>query len=188
MVLRSTQPLTEMSTRNLPGGGGVKTTGVWQPHPHIWADCLENVGATTSQTKWATTAHYRDNFTLSFTDLRSQENWNSFRCGQGCSWPVVVTVPFSIPRHCVEISSKGSYVKHRRKLIKFCFESSVIWDLRFPYFTFRAVPTYPIVQSRISQDRGISSRIISFEWDLTPSIQYYFHVNTCKEICKNIFC
>jgi hypothetical protein len=36
MTLGSTQPLTEMSARNLPGGKG-------RP-----ADCLENVGASTS--------------------------------------------------------------------------------------------------------------------------------------------
>jgi hypothetical protein len=44
MALGSTQPLTEMSTRNLPGVKG-------RPAPEadnltaIWADCLENVGA-----------------------------------------------------------------------------------------------------------------------------------------------
>jgi hypothetical protein len=49
IVLGSTQPLTEMSTRNLPGGGegGTGAEG-WQPHRHLWADCLENVGASTS--------------------------------------------------------------------------------------------------------------------------------------------
>jgi hypothetical protein len=34
-------PLTEMTTRNLPGGKG------W-PHRHLWAECLENVAASTS--------------------------------------------------------------------------------------------------------------------------------------------
>jgi hypothetical protein len=42
MTLGSTQPLTEMSTRNLPGGKG------WQSHRHLWASCLTNVGASTS--------------------------------------------------------------------------------------------------------------------------------------------
>jgi hypothetical protein len=49
MTLVSTQPLTEITTRNLP-----ETIG--QPVPkadnltgiYIWADCLENVGASTS--------------------------------------------------------------------------------------------------------------------------------------------
>jgi hypothetical protein len=50
MVLRSTQPLTDMSTRNLPVEG-YRAAGAygWQPHRHLWADCLENVGASTSQ-------------------------------------------------------------------------------------------------------------------------------------------
>jgi hypothetical protein len=39
MALGSTQPLTEMSTRNIPGGKG---------RPARKADCLENVGASTS--------------------------------------------------------------------------------------------------------------------------------------------
>jgi hypothetical protein len=42
MTLGSTQPLTEMSTTNLPVGGD------WQPYRHLWDDCLENVGASTS--------------------------------------------------------------------------------------------------------------------------------------------
>jgi hypothetical protein len=42
----STQPLTEMNTWNLPGGKGRPAR--WQPHRRLWADCLENVGASTS--------------------------------------------------------------------------------------------------------------------------------------------
>jgi hypothetical protein len=49
MALGSTQPLTERSTRNLSGGKG-RSAGEWgwQPLRHLWADCLENVGASTS--------------------------------------------------------------------------------------------------------------------------------------------
>jgi hypothetical protein len=49
MALGSTQSLTEMSTRNLPGSKGLPV-GVygWQPHRHLWADGLENVGASAS--------------------------------------------------------------------------------------------------------------------------------------------
>jgi hypothetical protein len=36
--------LTEMSAKNLPGGGGVYG---WQPYRHLWADYLENVGVST---------------------------------------------------------------------------------------------------------------------------------------------
>jgi hypothetical protein len=48
MALGLTHPLTEMSTRNLPGR--YRAAGAWgcQPHRHLWADCLKNVGASTS--------------------------------------------------------------------------------------------------------------------------------------------
>jgi hypothetical protein len=42
--MRSTQPLNEMSTRNLPGVEcGLSTLKTWQFHRRLWADCLENV-------------------------------------------------------------------------------------------------------------------------------------------------
>jgi hypothetical protein len=41
MALGTTQPLTEMSTKNLPGG-------ISGDHHHLWADWRENVGASTS--------------------------------------------------------------------------------------------------------------------------------------------
>jgi hypothetical protein len=40
--------LTEVSTRNLPGGKGLPGEWGWQPHRHLWADCLENVGSSMS--------------------------------------------------------------------------------------------------------------------------------------------
>jgi hypothetical protein len=48
MALGSTKPLTEMSTRNLPVGieGGLRLRLTTSP-PYM-ADCLENVGASTS--------------------------------------------------------------------------------------------------------------------------------------------
>jgi hypothetical protein len=48
MALGSTQPLTGMSTRNIPGGWGLAGTWAWQPHRHLWADRLESVGASNS--------------------------------------------------------------------------------------------------------------------------------------------
>jgi hypothetical protein len=57
MALGSTQPLTEMSTRNLPEGKGLQAGAYdWQTHRHLWADYLENVGAST--------AYYKDSFTF----------------------------------------------------------------------------------------------------------------------------
>jgi hypothetical protein len=45
MALGLTQPLTEMSTRNLPGGCRAAGVQGWQPYCHLWDDCLEDVGA-----------------------------------------------------------------------------------------------------------------------------------------------
>jgi hypothetical protein len=47
MALGSTKPLTEMSTRNLPGAKGRPARNA-DPTANLWADCLENVGASTS--------------------------------------------------------------------------------------------------------------------------------------------
>jgi hypothetical protein len=41
------QLLTEMSIRKLSGGSATGSWG-WQHHRHLWADCLENVGVSTS--------------------------------------------------------------------------------------------------------------------------------------------
>jgi hypothetical protein len=49
MALGSTQFLTEMSTRNLPGGKRLPARKVDNLSAIcLWADCLENVGASTS--------------------------------------------------------------------------------------------------------------------------------------------
>jgi hypothetical protein len=62
MALGSTQPLTEMSIRNLPGGKGQLA----HKAINLTTICLENVGASTSTTLWAPTACYRDSFTWPF--------------------------------------------------------------------------------------------------------------------------
>jgi hypothetical protein len=55
MALGSTQPLTEMSTRNLPGGKGRR-------------DCLEEIWEPRRLTNlWVSTACYMDNFTFFFS-------------------------------------------------------------------------------------------------------------------------
>jgi hypothetical protein len=46
MTVGSTQPLTEMSTRNFPGGK--ERPARKADLTAIWADCVENVGALTS--------------------------------------------------------------------------------------------------------------------------------------------
>jgi hypothetical protein len=47
MALGSTKPVTEMSTRNLPGDKSGRRL-ISESHPHLWADCLEYVGASTA--------------------------------------------------------------------------------------------------------------------------------------------
>jgi hypothetical protein len=52
MVLGSTQSLTEMSNRNLPGGkGGLLSRKADNLTAVCWADCLENVEASMSQNR-----------------------------------------------------------------------------------------------------------------------------------------
>jgi hypothetical protein len=58
MVLGSTQPLTEMSTRNLPGGKARKVDNL-----SAICDCLENVGASNVfQSYGIPRPCYRDSF------------------------------------------------------------------------------------------------------------------------------
>jgi hypothetical protein len=47
MALESTQPLTEMSTRNLPGGKG-RPVHKADKLTVVYANCLKNVGASVS--------------------------------------------------------------------------------------------------------------------------------------------
>jgi hypothetical protein len=48
MALGSTRPLTEMSTRNLLGGKGRLARKADNLRRHLLAECLENVGASSS--------------------------------------------------------------------------------------------------------------------------------------------
>jgi hypothetical protein len=67
MALGSTQPLTEMSTGDLPGGkGGGRRVRLTILPPTLSRLSRENVGLSTSHNLWAFTACYRDSFT--FTD------------------------------------------------------------------------------------------------------------------------
>jgi hypothetical protein len=67
MALWSTQPLTEMSTRNLPGGKGLparkadRFTAICEPRRLT--------------TLWASTACYRDSFTYIYCYYRSITNF-----------------------------------------------------------------------------------------------------------------
>jgi hypothetical protein len=67
MALGSTQPLTEMSTRNLSEGKG---------RPMRKADNLIAVCEPSVSTQWASTACYRDSFTFFFTYVLKVESSN----------------------------------------------------------------------------------------------------------------
>jgi hypothetical protein len=57
-------PLAEMSTRNLPGGKGSVSAWGWQPHRHLWADCLQNWEPRRLTTLWASKAGYKEIFLI----------------------------------------------------------------------------------------------------------------------------
>jgi hypothetical protein len=71
MALGSTQPLTEMITRNLPGGKGRLVLGtdnfIAICEPIVWK-MWEPLRLTTL---WAFTAYYRDSFTFLFFDVNT---------------------------------------------------------------------------------------------------------------------
>jgi hypothetical protein len=68
MALGSTQPLTEMSTRDIPAGKGRRARGA----DNLTAICKPIVKKMWEPrrltTLWAFTACYRDNFTFSFNE------------------------------------------------------------------------------------------------------------------------
>jgi hypothetical protein len=67
MVLGSTQPLTEMSTRNLPGGKKRPAHRADNPTlPPSTSRMSGNVGASDSRNTRGLHGFYRDNFTFTF--------------------------------------------------------------------------------------------------------------------------
>jgi hypothetical protein len=65
MALRSTQPLTKMSTRNLPGVKSGRCVGLTTSSPSV-SQMSENVGASTSRNPKGLHGLCRDNFTLPY--------------------------------------------------------------------------------------------------------------------------
>jgi hypothetical protein len=65
MALELTQPLTEMSTRNLPGGKKRPARRAENLAPSM-SRMYENVGASTSRNPKGLHGLYRDNFTLPY--------------------------------------------------------------------------------------------------------------------------
>jgi hypothetical protein len=47
----------------------------WQPHRHLWADCLENVGASTSHNPMSLHGLYRDRFTFLAIPIVTPDIW-----------------------------------------------------------------------------------------------------------------
>jgi hypothetical protein len=66
IALGSTQPLTEMSTKNLPGGKKRRRAGL-TTLPHSMSRMSENVGASTSHNPKSLHGLYRDAFVLAFS-------------------------------------------------------------------------------------------------------------------------
>jgi hypothetical protein len=66
MALGSTQPLTKMSTRNLPGGKSGWRVGLTTLPPSV-IRMSENVGASTSVNPKGLHGLYRSNFIFTFT-------------------------------------------------------------------------------------------------------------------------
>jgi hypothetical protein len=92
MDLGSTQPLTEMSTRNLPG---VKSG--WQPHSHLWANCLENVEDLTSQYPMVEHTNWCSQFVTVSTRRLLVTNPTMAILLLRCSNPLWTVAPFQLP-------------------------------------------------------------------------------------------
>jgi hypothetical protein len=113
VALGSTQPLTEMSTRNLPGGKGRPArmtdnlTAVCEPI--VWK-MWEPRRVTTL---WAFTACYRDSFTFFFNSCKGVlwiSNHESVLCVQ-CRWRYIKPSPHAM--HAVQTSN----IKHPSVII-----------------------------------------------------------------------
>jgi hypothetical protein len=66
MALGSTQPVTEMSPKNLPGGKGWPARNA-DNLTVIWEYCLEKIWESRRfTTLWTFTACYRDSFTFTY--------------------------------------------------------------------------------------------------------------------------
>jgi hypothetical protein len=64
-VLQFTHPVKVISSRNFPWEQSAAGAWGWEPYRHLWADCLDYVGSSTSYL-WPSTASYRHNLILSF--------------------------------------------------------------------------------------------------------------------------
>jgi hypothetical protein len=63
VAVGSTQPLTEMSARNLPEGSKARPERKSNNFTTVSADYPENVGTSTSRILWTSAACYRDSYT-----------------------------------------------------------------------------------------------------------------------------
>jgi hypothetical protein len=71
MALGSTQPLTQMRTRNLPGGKSGRRVGLTTLPPSM-NRMSENVGASTFLSPKGLHYLYRDNFTFTYSGKRQR--------------------------------------------------------------------------------------------------------------------
>jgi hypothetical protein len=77
MALGSTQLLTEMSTRNLPGGKKLPGRRADNLAPTM-SRMSENVGASTSRNPKGLQGLYRDNFTFTFYHIHTSLAYEKF--------------------------------------------------------------------------------------------------------------
>jgi hypothetical protein len=78
MALWSTQPLTEMSPRNLPGGKSGRRVGLTTLPPSI-SRMSENVVASTSRNPKGLRGLYRDSFKIKMRSCIFHLNFNRYR-------------------------------------------------------------------------------------------------------------
>jgi hypothetical protein len=77
------KPLTEMSTKNLPRDKGRPARKARQPHRHLWADCLENVVASTFQKCYGPPRSALPLHSLSYWQGRDREFYEPIKCSCG---------------------------------------------------------------------------------------------------------
>jgi hypothetical protein len=178
MALGSTQPVTEMSTRNLPGGGSKV-----RPARHLWADCLENVGASTSHNPVGLHGLLQGElYLLHFLSLAFiLKIWGSHICGCEVFYLVGYNAMQSVEskltfRMNMSLPSLGSKNKPGKKPawkvtsrtcvfpLVYCLASSSTLKMEATYFSETSVDFQWTTRCYITEDRKNSSFLFEMCW------------------------